>query len=241
MTAERTFWVHYSRDDNDMWLAEVYRNPDVGERLGVATHGRTLVSTEANVREALALWFDVDDEQGFTLIPHYPDDIVRTAVEVSKKRDAARRAEHDAMATMAEAARSLVAQGLSLRDVGALLGISHQRVQQLLVPPTRASAVDQKTSSTPNPFESLQLPEDSLISALALLALLGFIAWDEHRKRKAARLVVKTPTRPLPAFATKPEIAQVYDFARAWAKRHGGSVDVPSAIAVAVEDRRRAI
>jgi predicted RNase H-like HicB family nuclease len=68
MTAKRTFWVLYSRDDNDMWLAEVYRNPDLGERLGVATHGRTLKSAEANVREALALWFDVDDEQSFTLL-----------------------------------------------------------------------------------------------------------------------------------------------------------------------------
>jgi predicted RNase H-like HicB family nuclease len=140
MTAEQTFWVRYTRDDNDMWLAEVYRNPDLGERLGVATHGRTLKSAEANVREVLALWFDVDDEQSFTLLRHFSRDITRIAAKASKKRDAARRAEREAMATMAEAARELAEKGLGLRDIGALLGVSYQRVQQLLAPAARSIA-----------------------------------------------------------------------------------------------------
>lgn len=240
MSTETTFWVRYTRDNNDMWLAEVFRDPEFEQRLGVATHGRTLTSTESNVREALALWFDVDDEQRFTLVPRYPDDIVQAAVEVNEKRDAARRAEQDALATTADVARRLASQGLSLRDVGVLLGMSHQRVQQLLTTPIDpVDAPVEPSATTSNPFESLKLSDDSLIGALTLLIVLGFVAW-EHNKRKAPRLVVKTQAKPLPAFA-EPTTARVYDFARGWARRHGGSVEIPSAIAMAVEQRRRAM
>lgn len=137
MSTDRTFFVHYSRDDNDTWLAEVFRNPDVGERVGVASHGRTLQSAEANVREALALFLDIDDEQSLTLLPRHElgRDIEVAIANVSSKRDAARQEEADAIKATADVARTLVNKlGLSLRDAGQLLGFSHQRIQQLLLP-----------------------------------------------------------------------------------------------------------
>lgn len=143
MSAARTFFVHYSRDDNGMWLAEVFRNPDVGKRVGVASHGRTLQAAETNVREALALFLDVDDEQTLTLLPHYElGGLEEDVAVVGRKREAARLTDADAVEATATTARRLADElELSLRDVAQLLGISFQRVQQILPSqPTQAAA-----------------------------------------------------------------------------------------------------
>lgn len=133
MTKNRVFNVRYTPDDNGMWLVEVLSSPG-GKPIGVYTHGRTLLKAEANAREALAAWFDVDDEDSFQLLPsiHLDKRVIEKAQRAKQQRETARTAESEASRLSAEVAAELARRGMSTRDIGYILNLSHQRVQQLL-------------------------------------------------------------------------------------------------------------
>ncbi len=133
MTERRTFNVRYTPDDNGTWLVEVLSSPD-SEPIGVYTHGRTLSKAEANAREALAAWFDVDDLESFELLPtiNLEPALISKALEAKAKREAVRVAEAEAAQLTTEVVIDLARRGLSTRDIAYILGISFQRVQQLL-------------------------------------------------------------------------------------------------------------
>jgi predicted RNase H-like HicB family nuclease/DNA-binding CsgD family transcriptional regulator len=132
VTRKRIFNVRYSPDDNGTWLVEVRSNPE-GTPIGVYTHGRTLAKAEANAREALAAWFDVD-EDSFQLLPFVDVDpkVIAKAQAAREKRTVAKDAESEAARLTAEVVAELAKRGLSTRDIGYILNVSHQRVQQLL-------------------------------------------------------------------------------------------------------------
>ena len=73
-------------------------------------------------------------ESRLEITPQWPRELVEIASEVSQTRLAAAASAQKAGATTAKAARRLDRMGLSRRDTADVLGISHQRVQQLLVP-----------------------------------------------------------------------------------------------------------
>lgn len=120
------YTVIYERDPAGAWLARVR---------GVSrchTYGRTLEQARLRIREALALW--VDDATTATL----RDEVrlpagARVAVRRARvERDRAERQQARAQDSLRSAATSLATGlGLSLRDAAELLGLSHQRVQQL--------------------------------------------------------------------------------------------------------------
>ena len=130
---QRTFNVRYTPDDNGQWLVEVLSSPD-SEPIGVYTHGRTLAKAEANAREALAAWFDGTDEESFILLPtiNLESRLISKAVEATKQRQALREQEAEAAKATADAVTALANRGLSTRDIAYIVGISYQRVQQLL-------------------------------------------------------------------------------------------------------------
>lgn len=103
----------------------------VPELPGVFSQSRRLDQVEAMTRDAISLWFD-EPEKTFdvvTKIAGLPADIekvVALAVTARARRDEANRA-------VATAAEYLVKKmNLPYRDAGELLGISHQRVGQLI-------------------------------------------------------------------------------------------------------------
>jgi hypothetical protein len=94
--------------------------------------GRTLRAAQRNIREAAAAWYEVGPSQVEV------DDDVRLPAPASRAlgrsralRDRERKAHEQARAATAAAVAALRDVGLSERDMGTLLGLSHQRVHQL--------------------------------------------------------------------------------------------------------------
>ncbi len=126
MMGTKNYVAVYERDpESDTWLVRI-KGID-----GCHTYGRTLRQAEARILEALALWLDREPD-GLVITPEWPQDLVKIASEVSQARDSAVASARKAGATTTKAAKKLDRMGLSRRDAAEVLGISHQRVQQLL-------------------------------------------------------------------------------------------------------------
>ena len=122
----KQYRVVLDRDESGTWIATVPAVP------GCHTYGRSLVEARRRVREALSLW--VEDAATAELV----DDVRISrdaAAAVWRSRDARERlatARDTAGAATSDAVQRLVDElGLGVRDAAYLLGLSHQRVQQL--------------------------------------------------------------------------------------------------------------
>lgn len=116
------------RDEAGYWAGSVPAVP------GALTQARTLTTLSTRLAEAIALVLDLPDgaEQRITVNvkPVLTAD-ARRAVQTAKSRRA-RAATADAQADQAtnDAIAALRRGGLSLRDIGTIIGLSHQRVDQ---------------------------------------------------------------------------------------------------------------
>jgi predicted RNase H-like HicB family nuclease len=113
-------------DGGAAWIVELAEEPRCH------TFGRTLRAAQRNIREAAAAWYEVEASQ-----VEVHDD-VRLPAAASRAlgrsrtlRDREREAHERARAATAAALAALRDVGLSERDTGTLLGLSHQRVHQL--------------------------------------------------------------------------------------------------------------
>jgi len=113
--------------DGRWWFVRVREVP------GAITQARRLDQVEAMAREVVSLLREVEPDS-FDLDVHavLPDE-VRTELDRARElqRDAAR-TQAEAASLVRAAARKLRAQGLTVADVGAVLGVSFQRASQLL-------------------------------------------------------------------------------------------------------------
>jgi predicted RNase H-like HicB family nuclease len=127
MGSEAVYRVVIERDESGAWIAHVR-----GVR-GCHTYGRTLDQVRRRVREALSLW--VEDAETAELVEEIrlPGDARQAIRRSSAARTRAARGRENAQRATTAAAKLLVERlGLGVRDAGELLGLSHQRVQQLL-------------------------------------------------------------------------------------------------------------
>ncbi len=127
-----TYTVRYERDETGWWVATVK------EVRGCHTQGRSIDQARKRIREALGLFVDDAEESQLR------DDIVLPAgarTLLNRVRATRKRAEEEAAKlqdSTAEAAQILTKDvGVSVRDAGELLGLSHQRIHQLLTASSR--------------------------------------------------------------------------------------------------------
>lgn len=123
----KTYKVRLERDETGHWIATVPAVP------GCHSYGRSLDEARRRIRQALALF--VKDAKRVTL----EDDIRLTPQTARLRRDALaarQQADHQcarAAAATRDAARALTRDlHIGVRDAGRLLGVSHQRIHQLL-------------------------------------------------------------------------------------------------------------
>lgn len=130
MKEKDVYKVVYRRDDNGSWFVKA---PEVQ---GAHSHGRTLAAARRNIREAIGLVLDIEDEQGFRLEEDFrlQDPRLQAAIKKARAlRDRAAEIDTEVQAATEEALMVALDPrvGLSLRDLGELMGLSFQRVQQL--------------------------------------------------------------------------------------------------------------
>jgi hypothetical protein len=110
------------------WLVAV---PDIDG----LTQARRIGEAELMARELIAITLDVniDDIEVAVVVESVDDiDVAGTLAEIKAHRAEASRLEQYASAAAANLAKALVARQIPLRDVGAILGVSHQRAHQLV-------------------------------------------------------------------------------------------------------------
>lgn len=108
------------------WAVEVVEHP------GVFTQARRLDQVPSMVRDAVALVTTTNAQDiTVTVVPVVPemDEMVRDA---RAARAAAEDAQQAASEKIRHAARSLVSHDMTVRDAGELLGVSPQRISQLV-------------------------------------------------------------------------------------------------------------
>lgn len=121
--------------EDDWWLARVMTASDGADAtpLNAITQARTLTKIEPMARDLVATILDVD-EGSFDIevdyrLPHDVGELLGQAKGARAWLDAAQELWQERSAV---AARTLTAHGYSLREAATLLGLSHQRVDQLL-------------------------------------------------------------------------------------------------------------
>lgn len=164
----------FERDDNNTWLVTV---PQIK---GAHTDGANLERARANIKEALALILDVNEDsfdldESFTLPPE-----VVTSLETGRTlREFASITAALSMVSTREAVDLLVSGlGLSFRDTAHLVGISFQRVQQLrkqeaAPTPTELWELMGAASKTAGIAETLRDMVDSAIKGQKTMKLRG--------------------------------------------------------------------
>jgi uncharacterized protein YjiS (DUF1127 family)/predicted RNase H-like HicB family nuclease len=119
--------VEVTREGRD-WLA------DVPEVEGTHTYARTLTGLDREVREAIAVGLDLDDDYQGDLEWDFrgaPAQLARAAETARRRREA--REQLDALTDeSARQTRELVSAGLSTRDVARVVDLTPGRVSQIV-------------------------------------------------------------------------------------------------------------
>lgn len=127
----KTYTARLERGKDGRWTVELEEEPRVH------TWGKTVNQALTRMHEAAALWFNTDEDQIDLIVrPVLSKTTGRTVEAARAARDQARDADRRAIEQTRKAAAALTSRGISMRDAAAILGISHQRVHQLLATDT---------------------------------------------------------------------------------------------------------
>jgi len=136
MVAQVTTYRVIATQEERFWLLSV-------PELDVVTQARTLDRAEATVRDLIAVWLDVPaDSFAVEVEPRLDDEWTKLLRETRDARTTADKASARASEMLRTSVTTLHDAGLSAREVGSLVGISYQRVQQVL-----AKGIGQRSQS----------------------------------------------------------------------------------------------
>jgi predicted RNase H-like HicB family nuclease len=124
-----THTVTYERDEAGWWVAEIL---DVQ---GCHTQGRTITQARERIREALAAFLGEKEAASAKLVDdvRLPAAVRKSIARAAAARQKASETQDAATTETTKAAQALTRDfGLSVRDAGELLGLSYQRVHQLV-------------------------------------------------------------------------------------------------------------
>ena len=127
-----TYTAIASPDAQRGWLIRV---PGLGSypEDGLPTWARNLAEVEATTRDLIALWLEVPEASFSVEVKvDLPFGVRQHLSDAQKYADEAAHFQAAAANERRQAARELKNAGLTVRDIGAALGVSHQRAQQLL-------------------------------------------------------------------------------------------------------------
>lgn len=178
----------FELDESGVWIAQIEEFPQVH------TFGRTLGKAREYLVDALALWLDVpinNVKDSIEICPVVlPIKVQNTVDEANAARVIAEATTETAGALMSDAALALTKDArLSVRDAAELLGISHQRVQQLVsegkgslaLTGSGSQGVAQDIARSLKEFLPGGSKED--LGAIAAVVALGVaIAWTQSRE-----------------------------------------------------------
>lgn len=141
MTRQADYQVKVERSGS-WWAISVPELP------GLFSQAKRLDKVDSIAREAIALMLDVKSSQiGQLKIEVVPrKEIADLLQEADLASAEAANASARAQELRLEAARLLRADGLPMRDVGELIGVSHQRVSQILARPRRRTTAKRSKS-----------------------------------------------------------------------------------------------
>jgi hypothetical protein len=123
----RKEWEATVSRDGRFWLIRV-------DGLDGATQARNLNEVDVMAADYVAIMTEQDPEDvHVTWRIELPEEVRRHLAAAEASRRAEAEARQRAASESRQAARALRSLGLSVREVGAALGMSHQRAQQLLV------------------------------------------------------------------------------------------------------------
>lgn len=140
-----TYRAIASREDS-WWIVRI-------PGLDRITQSRRLDGVEATARDLISLWLDVPaDSFDVEVEVNLGSELGARVERVKSLRAEADRVQAEASASVRALARSLAEHGWTVRDVARVLGVSFQRVQQLIEGAnSRASDVSPATARAPKP------------------------------------------------------------------------------------------
>lgn len=124
---ERPTYVARCERSGGWWAISVPEVP------GAHTQARRLEQAEGMAREAIALVLDIpEDAFDVELAPELPPELQAAVASMGQRKQEAAGAQRSATDAAAATARALLDAGLTVRDAGRVLGLSYQRVAQLV-------------------------------------------------------------------------------------------------------------
>lgn len=125
--SRKTFTVTAERGRGPWWVTEC-------AEVGSVSQVKSLDQVADDMREAIAYQTGLA-EDGFDIevVPVLPASYQAAAEAAERQRKQAALAQREAADSVRAAARALQEAGLTLRDIGVVMGVSHQRAAQLVV------------------------------------------------------------------------------------------------------------
>lgn len=181
------FTANFSLDQSGIWIVELLGLPEVH------SYGKTLGKAREYIVDALALWLNVEADEAWSRIsfgtPELPPEVSEVVERAVAERKIAESVAKVAADVMVDASVALVDRAhLSMRDAGDILGISHQRVQQLVSANRAADTSVMAPIPSPDLVRKLKelLPGGAKqdLGIVASLVALGLAAaWIDHRSQ----------------------------------------------------------